>query len=69
MIVKAHVLMGDDAVSKIGTEHASLICEPQKYLSDFGESNTLTDQAVEEYLVRVWAGAQSKPKSCTFDQL
>ena len=39
VIVKAHVLMGDDAVSKIGTKHASLVCEPQEYLSDFGESN------------------------------
>ena len=72
VIVKAHVLTGDDSLRKIGTKHASLSCEPQKFLADFAESNQLTEEVVqkaEEYLVHVWAGAKSKPESRTFDQL
>ena len=30
VIVKAPVLTGDDAPSKIGTKHASLSCDPQR---------------------------------------
>ena len=72
VIVKAHILTGDDAISKIGTKHASLSFDPENYLADFAESDTLTDEnfrKVEEYLIQVWAGAKSKPNSKTFDQL
>lgn len=72
VIVKAHVLTGDDALSKIGTKHAALLCEPLKFLTDFAESDQLTEdtrQNVEQYLVRIWAGAKSKTESKTFDQL
>ena len=72
VILKAHILTGDDAISKIGTTHASLSCDPHRYLSDFAESHTLSEEVAyesEEYLVRVWAGAKSQPESRTFDQL
>ena len=72
VILKAHILTGDDAISKIGTKHASLSCDPHRYISDFAESHTLSEevaQKAEEDLVCVWAGAKSKPESRTFDQL
>ena len=72
VILKAHILTGDDALSKIGTKHASLSCDPHRYISDFAESHTLSEevaQKAEEYLVCVWAGAKSKPESRTVDQL
>ena len=40
VILKAHILTGDDAISKIGTKHASRSCDPHRYLSDFAESHT-----------------------------
>lgn len=72
VIVKAHILTGDDALSKIGTKHAALSCNPEHYLSNFAQSSMLTDEnftEAEKYLVRVWAGAKSKSESKTFDQL
>ncbi len=72
VIVKAHVLTGDDTLSKVGTKHAALSCEPEKFLTDFAESDQLTLEVVqktEAYLVRVWAGAKSKPESRTFNNL
>lgn len=72
VIVKAHILTGDDAISKIGTKHASLAFDPENYLADFAESDTVTDEnfrKAEEYLIQVWAGVKSKPKSKTFDKL
>ncbi len=72
VLVKVHVLTGDDAVSKIGTKHAAIACEPEKYLEQFAESGELSDessQKVEEYLVRVWTGSGRKTSSQTFDQV
>ena len=72
VLVKVHVLTGDDAVSKIGTKHAAITCEPEKYLADFGESGDLTEETVrkvEEYLVRVWTGAGRKTYCQSFDEL
>ena len=56
VILKAHILTGDDAISKIGTKHASLSCDPHIYLSDFAEAHTLSEevaQKAEGYLVCV----------------
>jgi hypothetical protein len=72
ILLKVHVLTGDDAVSKIGTKYAALACEPHKYLDDFGETSNLTEQSaklVEEYLVRVWTGAGRTTLCQTFDAL
>lgn len=72
VLVKAHILTGDDVTSKIGTKLAALHCEPVSYLSSFGEQSHLSDTDIaqaEEYLVRVWSGARSKPKVKIFDEL
>ena len=72
VLVKVHVLTGDDALSKIGTKHAALTCEPEKYLNTFAESHDLSEESLkkaEEYLVRVWNGSGRKTSSQTFDQL
>jgi len=70
VLVKVHVLTGDDALSKIGTKHAAYTCDPDHYLHNFAESDDLTEessQIVEEYLVRVWTGAVRKTLCKTFD--
>ena len=69
--MKTYVLTSNE-IGKIGTKHASLSCEPQKFLANFAESEQLTEvtiQKAEEYLAHVWFGARLKPKSRTFDQL
>ena len=63
VLVKVHMLTGDDALSKIGTKHAALTCEPEKYLENFAKSHDLSEEAlkkVDEYLVCVWTGARCK---------
>lgn len=71
-VIKAHILTGDDCMSKVGTKHAALTCDPVQYQTSFGEADILSDQdaaLAENYLVRVWAGARSTTTSETFDQL
>ena len=71
-LLKAHILTGDDAHSKIGTKQAAFSCDPQKFLTYFGESDDLAEETLkraENYLVRIWAGARSTSPSYTFDQL
>ena len=66
------MLTGDDALSKIGTKHAALTHDPIKYLSSFGESETLCDAElwlIVEYLVKVWAGANTALSFRTFSKL
>ena len=56
VLVKAHILTGDDVTSRIGTKLAALHYEPTLYLSNFGEHSLLSDTdiaQVEEYIVRV----------------
>ena len=70
VVVKAHVLTGDDVMSRIGTKLASKQCNPIGYMTEFAEREELPEKEsaqVEEYLV--WAGARSKPSAKTFDQL
>ena len=72
VLLKAHVLTGCDALSKLGTKHAALSCHSEKYLEEFAESHDLSQESlkkVEEYLVHVWAGVCRKTPSQTFDQL
>ena len=57
---------------KVGTKHAAMTCDPVQYLTNFGETDTLSDQDVvlaDMYLVRVWAGARSTTTAHTFNQL
>lgn len=56
VVIKAHVLTGDDALSKIGSKHAALALEPIKYLSGFAEAEEINYAEIwlaEEYLVKV----------------
>lgn len=67
-MIKAHILTGDDCMSKVETKHAAVACDPIQYLTNFGE--TEQDEALaEKYLVRVWAGDRSTTTTETFDQL
>ena len=71
-VIKAHILTGDDCISKVGTKHAAMTFDPVQYLTNFGETDTWTDQDVvlaEKYLVHVWAGARSTTTAHTFNQL
>ena len=45
-LVKAHILTGDDCMSKIGSKHAAIFCDPVKYLMNFGETDTLSEQDI-----------------------
>lgn len=71
-VIKAHILTGDDCMSKVGTKHAAMVCDPVQYLTNFGETVILSEQdagQAEKYLVKVWAGARSTTTAETFDQL
>ena len=60
-VIKAHILTGDDCMSKVGTKHAAMASDPVQYLTNFGEADTLSDQdtaLAEKYLVHVWAGVR-----------
>jgi len=59
-------------MSKVETKHAAVVCDPVQYLTNFGETDTLSDQDIplaEKYLVRVWARARSTTTAEAFDQL
>ena len=46
-------------MSKVGTKHAAMTCDSVQYITNFGETDTLSDQDVvlaDMYVVRVWAG-------------
>ena len=71
-VIKGHILTGDDCMSKVGTKHAAMASDPVKYLTNFGEADSLTEQdaaLTEKYLVHVWAGARSSTTAVTFDDL
>ena len=71
-VIKAYILTGDDCMRKVGTKHAAMTCYPVQYLTNFGETDTLSDQDVvlaDMYLVRVWARARSTTTAHTFNQL
>lgn len=69
VLVKAHLATGNDALSKIGTKHGALAADPVSFLTNFGETDNLTDadaEYLEKYLVKVWS---PKAKADTFDEL
>ena len=70
ILVKVHVLSGNDAVSKVGTKHVALTCNPLS-LTNFADTDSLTTvdiSVVERYLVKVLAGAGSNTTADTFDK-
>ena len=70
-VLKAHILSGDDVLSKIGTKKAALLCEPVKYISSFADAELSEADLwlAEEYLVKVWSGIRSKTICRIFNQL
>ena len=59
-------------MSKVGTKHAAVECDPVQYLTNFAENDVLSEQDIqlgEHYLVRVCAGVRSKTMCTTFDEL
>jgi hypothetical protein len=55
-MIKAHILTGDDCMSKVGTKHAAVTSDPIQFLMNFGETETLSEQdeaLAEKYIVRV----------------
>ncbi len=40
-VIQAHILTGDNCMSKVGTQHAAMTCNPVQYLTHFGETPTL----------------------------
>jgi len=46
-------------MSKVGTKHAAMSCDPVQYLTNFGETDTLLEQdaaLAEKYLVHAGQG-------------
>jgi len=41
-VIKAHILTGDDCMSKVGTKHAAIATDPVRYLMNFGETDSLS---------------------------
>ena len=53
VILKAHILTGCDATSKIGTKKGALKVSPKKYLSGNGRTDVLSYENAESFLVKV----------------
>ena len=59
-------------MSKIGTKLCALSSQPERYLSDFGETQTLTEKDIalaEKFLDKCRSGARSTSSCVTFDEL
>ena len=72
VLIKVHVLTGNDFLSTIGTKLAAVKLNPIQYLSGFGENESTIDvdmTLAERYLVSVWNGVRSNTSSITFDEL
>ena len=71
VLVKVHVLSGNDAVSKVGTKHAALTCNPLS-LTNFAETDSITKvdiSVAERYLVRFGLELVQTPDTAdTFDK-
>ena len=71
ILLKVHVLSGNDAVSKVGTKHAALTCNPF-YFTNFAKTDSITTfdiSIVERCIVKVWDGACSNNTADIFDKL
>ena len=70
ILMKVHVIPGNEAVSKVGTKHAELTCNPFS-LTNFAETDSLTTvdiSVVERYIGQVWTGARSNTTADTFEK-
>ena len=68
VILKAHILTGCDATSKIGTKKGALKASPEKYLSKFGNDrrDVLSYENAESFLAKV---LNASSQSNTFNDL
>ena len=69
MIYKAHILIGSDSISKIGSKKSVINANPELYFQRFGEENELSVEAAEhaeQYLIKV---EQPKSTCVTFNEL
>ena len=48
ILVKAHVLTGDDSLSKVDTKHAAVVKTPIAYLYNFGETENISEAEVSK---------------------
>ena len=71
-LIKVHIITGNDYLSTIGTKLAAIRLDPLKYLSEFGESQSMREVEMalaEQYLVLVWNGVRGATSARTFDEL
>ena len=71
-MLKAYFITGNDYLSKVGSKHVAVSCNPELFLSNFAETEVLTEAETvlaEHYSVKVWAGVRSTSTATTFDQL
>lgn len=72
VLIKVHILPGNDTPSKVGTKHSAIVSHPLPDRSGFGESAILSETELyltEQYLGRVWALIRRKRTSTPFDQV
>ena len=43
-VIRAHILTGDDYMSKLGNEHTAVVCDDVQYLTNCGEIDILSDK-------------------------
>ena len=72
-IIKAHIITGNDVLSKIGSKKCAVSSDYLQYLSNLGETTRIPSpqdlQLAENYLVQCWIGLASKTLCTTFDDL
>ena len=74
-IIKSYTITGNDGISKIGTKHAVLSCNPEPYLANFGKAKLHSQHDIPLALqcntcqVKIWTGIRSNTTAKTFDQL
>ena len=72
ILVKAQVLTGDDAHSRIGTKHAALPYDPLEFLKKmeiqtiYAKKSWNEPRNGEDYLIKVRAGARNMSSLHTF---
>ena len=60
ILVKAGVITGGDALSKIGTKHSALVAKPQNFLCNFAKLPYIANKdmsSAEKYLVHARSSA------------
>ena len=68
-VIKAHILTGNNYMSKIRNKHAAVASDPEQYLMEAATLSQQDEALAEKYLFRVWADVKSSTTKDTFDQL